>query len=177
MILSHFYNITNLLGQITDESTLRLALTESAKLLPYVIGSRKCVKGYIKVFFMKNVHKDGFLTFHGQKCLDLWSSAGDPIRVVAFLSIRKLAASGDESIIDGILKVPNFLCETIHDWSYLSLVYILDSAALLKIYKPLYPTFHQSHEKLCVGCLLLGSCNSLPARLWIYPSTCHPFEK
>ncbi|KAF9556463.1 Noc2-domain-containing protein [Agrocybe pediades] len=86
LILSHFYNVTNLLGQLTDENTLRLALTESAKLLPYVYGSRKCVKGYIK------------------KCLDLWSSAADPIRVVAFLSIRKLAASGDESIIDGILK-------------------------------------------------------------------------
>ena len=40
-----------------------------------------------------------------QKCLDLWSSGSDSIRIAAFLSIRKLASSSDESILDSILKV------------------------------------------------------------------------
>ncbi|KAF8154012.1 Noc2p family-domain-containing protein [Crassisporium funariophilum] len=86
LILSHFSNITHILSQLTDEDTLRLAITESAKLVPYIINSRKAVKSYLK------------------KCLALWSSGTDSIRIAAFLSIRKLAASSDESIMDTILK-------------------------------------------------------------------------
>ncbi|KAF9480615.1 Noc2-domain-containing protein [Pholiota conissans] len=86
LILSHFHNIIHILSQLTDEDTLRLALTESAKLIPYIISSRKSIKAYLK------------------KCLDLWSSGSDSIRVAAFLSIRRLAASADESIMDSILK-------------------------------------------------------------------------
>ena len=48
-ILSHFHHVVHLLSQITEEETLRLALTESAKLIPYVISSRKSVKTYLKV--------------------------------------------------------------------------------------------------------------------------------
>ncbi|KAF9529055.1 Noc2p family-domain-containing protein [Crepidotus variabilis] len=87
LILSHFHNITHILLQLTDEDMLRLALSESAKLIPYIISSRKSVKTYLKV-----------------KCLEIWSSAADGIRITAFLSIRRLAASADESILDTILK-------------------------------------------------------------------------
>jgi nucleolar complex protein 2 len=37
------------MSQLTDEEMLRLALTESAKLVPYIISSRKTVKQYLKV--------------------------------------------------------------------------------------------------------------------------------
>ena len=40
-----------------------------------------------------------------QKCLELWASADDSIRIAAFLSVRKLALSMDESIMDIVLKV------------------------------------------------------------------------
>ena len=36
-------------SQLTEDETLRLALTESAKLIPYIISSRKSVKIYLKV--------------------------------------------------------------------------------------------------------------------------------
>lgn len=49
LILSHFHNVTHILSQLTDEDTLRLALSESAKLIPYIINSRKAVKAYLKV--------------------------------------------------------------------------------------------------------------------------------
>ena len=49
LILSHFHNVIHILSQLTDEDTLRLALTESAKLVPYIISSRKSVKAYLKV--------------------------------------------------------------------------------------------------------------------------------
>lgn len=49
LILSFFSNITHIISQLTDEDTLRLAITESAKLVPYIINSRKAVKLYLKV--------------------------------------------------------------------------------------------------------------------------------
>ena len=109
LILSHFHNVTHILSQLTDEDTLRLALTESAKLVPYIISSRKSVKAYLKVSLKRQVgnycSEPLSLLLFVQKCLDLWSSGSDSIRIAAFLSIRKLASSSDESILDSILKV------------------------------------------------------------------------
>ncbi|KAJ3546732.1 hypothetical protein NMY22_g1943 [Coprinellus aureogranulatus] len=86
LILSYFNNVIHLIPQITDEEMLKLALTESAKLVPYVVSSRKTVKQYLKT------------------CLNLWSTASDSVRVTAFLSVRRLASSPDESVMDTILK-------------------------------------------------------------------------
>ena len=49
LILSFFSNITHIVSQLTDEDTLRLAITESAKLVPYIINRPKVVKLYLKV--------------------------------------------------------------------------------------------------------------------------------
>lgn len=48
LTLSYFNNVVHLIPQLTDPETLRLALTESAKILPYVVSSRKAVKTYLK---------------------------------------------------------------------------------------------------------------------------------
>ncbi|KAJ7223081.1 Noc2-domain-containing protein [Mycena pura] len=86
LILSYFQNVIHILSQLTDSEMLQLAITESAKIMPYIVTSRKAVKLYLK------------------KCLDLWSSAQDNIRIAAFLAIRKLASATDESILDTVLK-------------------------------------------------------------------------
>ncbi|CAL1697939.1 unnamed protein product [Somion occarium] len=86
LILSYFHNVIHLLGQLTDTSLIQLAVSESSKLVPYVVGSRKAVKAYLKA------------------CLDLWSSAEDNVRIAAFLAIRRLAASTDESVMNLVLK-------------------------------------------------------------------------
>ncbi|KXN92699.1 hypothetical protein AN958_06977 [Leucoagaricus sp. SymC.cos] len=86
MILAYFHNVIHLFSQLTDKELLRLAVTESAKIIPYVVSSRKSVKLYLK------------------KCLELWSSANDDIRIAAFLSVRRLGLSNDDSILDTILK-------------------------------------------------------------------------
>ncbi|KAF7345114.1 Noc2-domain-containing protein [Mycena venus] len=86
MILSYFQNVIHILSQLTDNEMLQLAVTESAKIIPYIVSSRKVVKVYLK------------------KCLELWSSAEDSIRIAAFLAIRKLASATDESILDSVLK-------------------------------------------------------------------------
>ncbi|KAJ7468636.1 Noc2-domain-containing protein [Mycena latifolia] len=86
LILSYFQNVIHILSQLTDQEMLQLAVTESAKIIPYIVSSRKAVKLYLK------------------KCLELWSSAEDTIRIAAFLAIRKLASATDESILDSVLK-------------------------------------------------------------------------
>jgi nucleolar complex protein 2 len=83
---------------------LQLALTESAKLLPYVVTSRKAVKLYLKVLFLFDICDRRTYSL-SKKCLELWSSAQDNIRITAFLSIRKLATANDASVMDHILKV------------------------------------------------------------------------
>ncbi|KAG6856847.1 hypothetical protein H0H87_012905 [Tephrocybe sp. NHM501043] len=86
LILSYFHNVIHILSQLTDNDLLHLAVTESVKLIPYIVSSRKAVKLYLK------------------KCLELWSSAQDSIRISSFLAIRKLASVTDESILDNVLK-------------------------------------------------------------------------
>ncbi|KAI8972566.1 Noc2-domain-containing protein [Trametes punicea] len=86
LILSYFHNVLHLMGQISDDEMLRLAFSETAKLVPYVTSSRKTVKAYLKT------------------CLNYWSSAEDSVRIAAFLSVRRLAGATDESILDLVLK-------------------------------------------------------------------------
>ncbi|KAH8101332.1 Noc2-domain-containing protein [Cristinia sonorae] len=86
LILSYFHNIINLLDQLTDSSLLELALSQSAKLVPYIVSSRKAVKEYLKA------------------CLNLWSSGEDTVRIAAFLAVRRLASATDESIHNLVLK-------------------------------------------------------------------------
>ncbi|GAW01614.1 Noc2-domain-containing protein [Lentinula edodes] len=82
MILSYFHNVIYVLSQLTDNELLQLAVTESAKIIPYIVSNRKAVKLYLK------------------KCLEIWSSANDSIRIASFVAIRKLAAATDQSILD-----------------------------------------------------------------------------
>ncbi|EMD35018.1 hypothetical protein CERSUDRAFT_54194 [Gelatoporia subvermispora B] len=86
LIQSYFHNVMHLLSQLTDDDMLKLALAESAKIVPYVTSSRKAVKVYLKT------------------CLDQWSTAEDSVRIAAFLAVRKLASASDESIMDMVLK-------------------------------------------------------------------------
>ncbi|KZS99446.1 uncharacterized protein LAESUDRAFT_765522 [Laetiporus sulphureus 93-53] len=58
----------HLLTQLTDNEMLRLAIPESAKLVPYVTGSWKAVKVFLRT------------------CLDLWSTAEDGVRIAAFVA-------------------------------------------------------------------------------------------
>lgn len=49
LLLSYFHNIIHLLDQLTEPDMLQLALAESAKIVPHVIGSRKAIRAYLKV--------------------------------------------------------------------------------------------------------------------------------
>ncbi|KAL7419909.1 Nucleolar Complex 2 protein [Cryptotrichosporon argae] len=98
LVLSHFSTLLHLIKTLpstpssvtgdTDDasSLLAVAVAESAKLLPWVLGARKHVRAYVKTL------------------LELWASAADAVRVAAFLGVRKLFVAGDEAIKDLCLK-------------------------------------------------------------------------
>ncbi|KAF8622635.1 hypothetical protein AX15_006884 [Amanita polypyramis BW_CC] len=86
LIQSYFQNVIHIISQLTDYELLRLAVSESAKLIPYIMSSRKAIKHYLK------------------KCLELWSTSEDNVRLAAIVTIRMLASSSDESILDSVLR-------------------------------------------------------------------------
>ncbi|QRW26486.1 nucleolar complex protein 2 [Rhizoctonia solani] len=67
---------------------VELALGETGKLIPWVVGSRKAVKMWLKT------------------CLSLWSTSADSVRISAFLAVRRLSLSADEAVVELVLK-PN----------------------------------------------------------------------
>ncbi|GAA93909.1 uncharacterized protein L969DRAFT_92183 [Mixia osmundae IAM 14324] len=87
IVKSYFASLVQLLEQVTDPDLLRLSLTESAKLLPYVIGNRKVLKDYLKAL------------------VSLWSGpSADRVKLAAIIVLRKLALAGDAAVLDDILK-------------------------------------------------------------------------
>ncbi|KAI0255426.1 Noc2-domain-containing protein [Lactifluus subvellereus] len=86
LILSFFHNIIHLISQLSDPEMLKMAVTESTKILPYITSSRKTIKQYLKA------------------CLGLWSTADDSVRIATILAIHRLASALDESILDLVLK-------------------------------------------------------------------------
>jgi len=49
LITSFFHNTIHIISQLSDSDLLKMAVTESTKILPYVLSSRKTVKLYLKV--------------------------------------------------------------------------------------------------------------------------------
>ncbi|WWC87628.1 uncharacterized protein L201_002518 [Kwoniella dendrophila CBS 6074] len=101
LILSHFSTLLHLIkslpstpsslssGSNQDEdagSLLLVAVNESTKLLPWIMGARKHLRAYLKVL------------------LELWGTASDQVRIASFLSIRKLFVIGDDAVKDLCLR-------------------------------------------------------------------------
>jgi hypothetical protein len=51
LITSFFHNVIHIMSQLSDPELLKMAVTESTKILPYIISSRKSIKLYLKVTF------------------------------------------------------------------------------------------------------------------------------
>ena len=49
LITSFFHNTIHIISQLSDTELLKMAVTESTKVLPYVLSNRKTVKLYLKV--------------------------------------------------------------------------------------------------------------------------------
>ncbi|GAA5870451.1 hypothetical protein JCM8547_004035 [Rhodosporidiobolus lusitaniae] len=87
LIKSYFVSLQALLDSVSRESDIpALAVSESAKLVPWIVGNRKVARGWVKML------------------LGLYDSASDEVRVAAFLALRKLAIAADHSLRESVLK-------------------------------------------------------------------------
>lgn len=106
LITSFFHNVIHIMSQLSDPELLKMAVTESTKILPYVVSNRKTIKLYLKVtfacLFALSLSSHSYLS---QACLDMWSSADDSVRIATIRAIHRLASAPDESILDLVLKV------------------------------------------------------------------------
>lgn len=148
---------------------IQLSLTESAKVLPYIITSRKAVKLYLKVSVYTPSYPFNQMAMRLQKCLELWSTAEDGVRISAFLAIRKLASSNDDAILDTVLKVGLRLCllALIYQ-THVNIEYISRTRTIIKIYQCAQATIRKSDEKFCFRTVLPRSCNSIPTCIWVH---------
>src|SRR5258708_5086610 len=108
-----------------------------------------------------------------QKCLELWSSGTETVRLAAFLAIRRLAMSPDESTLDTILKVRSLqnFNQLLFEWSCSSfLVNLFDISSFADIYQCVYIAFNYTDEKFCIGCVLSRPCYSVSTCFWLYPT-------
>ncbi|CAE7228516.1 unnamed protein product [Rhizoctonia solani] len=72
--------------EASKTALVELALSETGKLVPWVVGSRKAVKMWLKT------------------CLSLWSTSADSVRISAFLAARRLSLSADEAVVELVMK-------------------------------------------------------------------------
>ncbi|PKI83203.1 Nucleolar Complex 2 protein [Malassezia vespertilionis] len=86
-VRSYFLSTVQLLRTLSDPTMVYAALTESAKMVPYLHHDRRVMRDYVKVL------------------LQLWSTATDRVRLAAFSCLYLVTASAfDEEMIDFCLK-------------------------------------------------------------------------
>ncbi|GAA5900855.1 mRNA-binding ribosome synthesis protein NOC2 [Sporobolomyces salmoneus] len=87
LIKSYFVSLQSLLATTSSEGGIpSLAVGESGKLVPWIVGNRKVARAWTKML------------------LGLYDSAADETRVAAFLALRKLAVAADHSLRETVIK-------------------------------------------------------------------------
>lgn len=85
-IQTYFANLHHLLGTLSEQKMVSFVVSESAKMVPYLVNNRRMAREHVKVM------------------LELWATASDQVKMAAFLSIRKTARAGDEALLDLCLR-------------------------------------------------------------------------
>ena len=88
ILRSQIGSIVHLLDHLSDASTLRLTLSSTLPLLPYLLSFKKLVRSLVKAV------------------TDVWASPTqtEATRVAAFLILRRLTVLGDPGIKEAVLK-------------------------------------------------------------------------
>ena len=88
LLKSHLTSVTHLLSNLSDAATLKLTLSSTTPLLPYLLSFQKGLKGLL------------------QTTVSIWSdtSTASTTRITAFLLLRRLFTLSDASIRESILR-------------------------------------------------------------------------
>lgn len=100
LLKSYFVSLHALLASVSTQSDIpSYAVTESANLVPWIVGNRKIARGWVKML------------------IGVYDSASDEVRVQAFAALRKLAIAADHSLRESIMKVSQGLRATSPGWT------------------------------------------------------------
>ncbi|BFZ64000.1 Nucleolar Complex 2 protein [Saitoella coloradoensis] len=87
LLKSHFGSLGHMLPNLSDPATLKLVLTTTEALVPYMLSFRKFLRGFLK------------------SVIEIWgTNTHDSVRIAAFLLVRKFCVVGDSTIRDVCLK-------------------------------------------------------------------------
>lgn len=88
LLRSHITSVLHLLSHLSDPATLRLVLTSTLPLLPYLLSFKKLLRAL------------------AHSAANLWSSSAqtEATRIAAFLLLRRLIVLGDAGIRENVLK-------------------------------------------------------------------------
>ncbi|CAG8667731.1 12507_t:CDS:10, partial [Acaulospora morrowiae] len=86
LVKSYLSNLLYMLKQVTEDNMIYFIVKESEKAIPYYACNPKLAKHYLK------------------QLLEIWGTAEDKTRIIAFLNIRKLASTAPPPFIDFCLK-------------------------------------------------------------------------
>jgi nucleolar complex protein 2 len=84
---SSLHSLLSSLSSTSNTGLLQLAITESGRLIPYLVGNRKVSKDHVRYL------------------LNYWAtSPDDSVKLSAFLSLRTIATAGDASLYELVVK-------------------------------------------------------------------------
>ena len=88
IIKSYFVSLHSLLSTLSSNTELlQLSITESSRLIPYLVGNRKASKDYLR------------------SMLEYWTTGrDDSVRLASFLGLRRMAVAGEQSLSELVLK-------------------------------------------------------------------------
>jgi len=116
-------------------------------------------------------HKVKILTSTNcQVLLELWTSAGDSVRIAAFLAVRKTFVAGDESLKDICLKV----CRTCCDLIVLMVEHLQIPPRPPPSHFCPHPPFDQPDEEHRCGAFRARPRSKLPPRFRFHPYPRYP---
>lgn len=81
-VQSFFLSLHRLLRTLPEPKLLYVCVDESAKMIAYLMQNKRLARQYAKIL------------------LELWSTSEENVRIVAFLSLRKLAIAADENLLE-----------------------------------------------------------------------------
>lgn len=85
-ILSFYSSLHRLLRTLPEPKLLYVCVDESTKSVPWLLPNRRMAREYVKIL------------------LDLWATSNESVRVAAFLGIRRMAAAGDDALVELCLR-------------------------------------------------------------------------
>jgi hypothetical protein len=156
-ILSFFHNVIHMLSQVTDHEIVQRSLTESAKLIPYIASSRKAVKLYLKVTYLRKWSTCiCVLTSHSHR--NAWNFGLAQMKVQKQQHFRRSKSLPPQEMTRSWRWYSRYCPSSIHNVPLIKPVELTGNLSythpVFQSHKRIQLTLNQPYEKFCRGSVL-----------------------